>query len=114
MKIIFWAVTKAVEFATIQNDKICCGFVGTSVKDAGVVINPSMDGNVTCTILALNASDDENCRVSVFATDDFDIVDGETLTDKEAGIRYIFEFSNPPQMKLYTTEKTVWFFTKTK
>lgn len=98
-------VTKAVEFATIQNDKVYSGFVGTSVKDTGVVINPNMDGNVTSTILALNASDGENCRVSIFATDEFDVVDDKTLTDNEAGIRYIFEFSNPPQMKLYTTEK---------
>lgn len=104
------AVAKAVEFATIQNDQVCCGFVGISSKNTGVVLNPSTDEsstNTTSTILALNESDGVNCRVSVFAADEFEVVDGKTLVDKEAGIRYNFEFSDPPQMILYSTENIV-------
>jgi len=101
------AVTKAVEFATIQNNKICSGFVGKSAEGTGVVINPNMDGNDPRTILALNDKGSGNCRVSIFAADEFKVIDGKTLVDEEAGIRYSFNFADPPQFELYSTEKIV-------
>lgn len=101
------AVTKAVEFATIRNDEICSGFVGKSAEGTGVVFNPDMNDKDPRTILALNNEDGGICRVSLFVADEFKIVDNKTLVDEEAGIKYIFNFSNPTQIELYTTEKIV-------
>lgn len=101
------AVTKAVEFATIQDGKLCSDFVGTCAKGAGIVFNSDFDPNDPKTMLALNSEDKSSCRVSVFADDEFNVIDKETLTDDKAGIKYTFNFSDPPQMELYTAEKLV-------
>lgn len=101
------AITKAVQFIIIQNDELFDSFVGVCAKDTGIVFNPDLDSNDPKTMLALNPDDGTPCLVSVFAADDFNVVDGKTLTDDELGIKYTFNFSDPPQMKLYTTEKIV-------
>ena len=98
-------VTKAVEFAVIQKDRLCGGFVGTSAAGTGVTMNPNMDWSDYRTILAPNTSDGERCRLSVFAADEFTVIDGKTLTDEEAGIEYTFDFSDPPPFELYAAEK---------
>ncbi len=98
-------VTKAVEFATIMNDEINTGFVGLSKKGTGIYLNRNPDVNDPTTMLDVNSEDDELCSVSVFAADEFKVIDGKTLVDEEAGIKYTFNFSDPPQFELYTTEK---------
>lgn len=100
------AVTKAVEFAMIRNDELFDSFVGVCAKDTGIILNHDLDPNDPKTMLALNSEDDARCRVSVFAADEFKIADKKTLTDDIAGIKYTFNFSDPPQMEFYTVEKS--------
>lgn len=99
------SVKSAVEFATIQNDEVCTGFVGVSEKGTGVVLNPDTDRSESGPLLVLNPEDGANCRISVFEADKFNIVDSKTLSDEAAGIKYTFNFSDPPQFELYTSEK---------
>lgn len=99
------SVKSAVEFATIQNDEVCNGFVGVSEKGTGVVLNPDTDRSESDPMLVLNPEDGANCRISVFESDKFNIVDSKTLSDEAAGIKYTFNFSDPPQYELYTSEK---------
>ncbi len=96
-------VKNAVEFATIQNNEVCTGFVGISEKGTGVILNP--DGGTFQTSLILNTEDGAHCRMSTFAADKFKIVDNKTLCDEEAKIKYSFDFSDTPKMELYTAEK---------
>ncbi len=98
-------VTKAVQFATIVNDEINAGFVGLSQKGTGISLNSDPDVNDPNTMLDKNSEDDARCRISVFAADEFKVIDSKTLVDEEAGIKYTFNFSDPPQFELYTTEK---------
>ncbi len=55
--------------------------------------------------LVTNTEDDSLSLISIFAADEFKVIDGKTLVDEEAGIRYTFNFSDPPQEYQYTTEK---------
>ncbi len=98
-------VKKAVEFATIQNDKVCTGFVGISEIGTGVCYNLHNDSGKFTNMLIVNTEDGIPCRMSIFAADEFKIVDSKTLCDEEANIKYTFEFSDPPKMELYTAEK---------
>lgn len=98
-------VTKTVDFVTIQNNNLCNGFVGVCAKDTGVIINPELDVNNPNTILVLNQEEGRKCGVSIFAADEFKVIDGKTLVDEKAGIKYTFNFSDLPQQELYTTEK---------
>lgn len=100
-------VTKAVEFATIQNDELYDSFVGVCAKDTGIILNPDLDPNDPNTMLVLNSEDGARCRVSAFSANEFKIADRKTLFDEEAGIKYTFNFSDPPQMELYTVEKII-------
>lgn len=99
------AVTKAVEFAVIGNEGINSGFAGAFEEGLGVMLNPDGDAANSETMLTVNDADGETCRVGIFQSDEFTAVDGKTLVDKEAGIRYLFHFSDPLQFELFTAEK---------
>ncbi|MDE5590290.1 MAG: hypothetical protein K2J60_14320 [Acetatifactor sp.] len=98
-------VMTAVEFAVIQNNEFYSGFVGFFEEGLGVMLNPDGDGTKPGTMLALNNADNAVCRMGIFSSDEFAVVDGKTLIDEEAGIRYTFDFSNPLPFELYTGEK---------
>lgn len=95
-------VTKMVEFVMLMDNEIYDGFVGLCQKGTGVVLNEAQDADA---VFTLNDEDNERCRVSVFEAEEFKLTDKNTLVDEEAGIRYVFSFTNPPQMELYTVEK---------
>ncbi|MCM1191267.1 MAG: hypothetical protein NC123_06335 [Butyrivibrio sp.] len=99
------AVKTAVEFAVLQDDELLYGFVGVFEEALGVMLNPGGDGTKPGTLLALNSADNGVCRVGIFSSDEFKVVDGRTLLDEEAGIRYIFDFSDPLPFELYTVVK---------
>lgn len=99
-------VTTSVEFAVIQDNELCYGFVGVFEEGLGVRLNPDGDGAKPGTMLAVNSTDKSVCRVGVFSSDEFTVVDGKTLVDEEAGIRYTFDFSDPLPFELYTVERT--------
>ena len=98
-------VKKVVEFATIQNNKLFTDFVGVSDMGTGAILNPDTRDSKPSTTLVLNSEGYTYCRKSIFAADEFKVVDNKTLLDEEAGIKYTFEFSDPPIMELYTAEK---------
>lgn len=98
-------VINAVEFAVIQNDKFNSGFAGVFEEGLGVMLNPDGDEAKPNTMLALNSAEYRICRVGIFGADEFKVVDGKTLFDEEAGVRYIFNFSDPLPFELYTAEK---------
>lgn len=100
-------VKKAVEFATIQNDEVCTGFIGISEIGTGVCLNLNDDSGKPENKLIVNTKDGDHCRMSIFAADEFKIVNSKTLCDEELDIKYTFEFSDPPKMELYKTEKAV-------
>lgn len=98
-------VMTAVEFAVIQDNELLYGFVGVFEEGLGVMLNPDGDGTKPGTMLALNSADNGTCRAGIFSSDEFTVADGKTLIDEEAGIRYIFDFSDPLPFELYTAEK---------
>lgn len=98
-------VAKAVEFSTIQDGEAFGGFVGIFEKDTGITLNSNADASKAGTLLATNSENGARCRVGICSGDEFVVVDKKTLEDKEAGIRYTFQFSNPPQGELYTAGK---------
>lgn len=97
-------VKKAVDFAVIRNNELCTGFLGISGKETGIVLNTNRSSNKLSTILALNSEDGEACLLSTFSADEFEVLDNKTLLDKEAGIKFTFDFL-APMGELYTTEK---------
>lgn len=98
-------VVTAVEFAVIQEDEFCSGFTGVFEEGLGVMLNPDGDGSRPSTMLSLNSTDQEVCRMGIFGSDEFIAADGKTLIDEEAGIRYTFDFSDPLPFELFTAEK---------
>ncbi len=100
-------VTKAVEFVSLQNDEIGDGYVGVSEKGTGVAYNSDPDDTVPWNYTALIPNDEDGtyCRLSLFEAEEFKITDPNTLVDEEAGIKYTFDFCDPPKMELYTAEK---------
>lgn len=97
-------VTKAVEFAVIKDDKLYADFTADSKAGTGVSINPDNSGGDLSKMLIVN-TEDNTCRLSVFAADEFTVTDKTTLTDADAGIKYTFNFTDFPQAQLYSTEK---------
>lgn len=95
-------VKNAVEFATIQNSKLLTGFISISDKDTGIILNPN--GTSNNNMLILNP-EKGNCRVNIFSAEEFDIINEKTLIDNSAGIEFVFDFSDPSKMELYTAKK---------
>lgn len=97
-------VKTAVEFAVLREDTFYEGFVGMCDEGIGVMLNPD-HATRPATMLVLNNADNGVCRMGIFGSDEFTAVDGRTLIDEEAGIRYTFDFSDPLPFELYTAEK---------
>ncbi len=94
-------VTKAVDFATIQNDEVHNDFVGVCEMKTGIELNTETTGYKDA--LVKNKSNYDKCRASVFSADEFSVVNGNQLFDSELNIRYNFTFSDPPATELYST-----------
>ena len=97
-------VTKAVEFAVIKDDELYSDFIADSKAGTGVIINIDNESGDLSKMLTVNSSD-STCRLSVFSADEFTVTDKNTLTDKDAKIKYTFSFTNFPQAVLYSAEK---------
>lgn len=97
------SVRKAAEFAVIKDGELYSGFAGVCEAGTGIVLNPSEEEREKGDPLALN-TDKAVCRVCVFSAEEFEIEDSTTLVDREAGIRYSFDFSDPVKMELYRAE----------
>lgn len=93
-------VTKAVDFATIQNDEVCDGFVG--VCAAGTGVEPNTETTSYKNALVINKSNYTKCRASIFSADEFSVVNDDQLIDNELKISYNFTFSDPPAAELYS------------
>ena len=98
-------VMTAVEFAVIRDNEFCSGFVGVFEEGLGVMLNFDGDGTKPGTMLMLNSTDNQICRMGIFSSNKFTVADGKTLIDEEAGIKYTFDFSDPLPFELYTAEK---------
>ncbi len=105
-------VEKILMFATIQNEEVENGFVGVAYDLMGV----GLSGQVTdyTQIYPSSAFKIESVAVSrekrlyrtfIFGSEEFKIVDGQTLVDEEAGVKYTFDFSDPMLFERYTAEK---------
>lgn len=105
-------VEKAMMFATIQNGMVENGFVGSTCDPIGVGITSKVkDGKQ---IYLSSGFENESDAISgekhlyrtfIFGSEEFEVVDGQTLVDKDAGIRYRFDFSDPTLFERYTAEK---------
>lgn len=98
-------VTKAVEFAVIENGELNSGFAGVFEAGLGVMQNLEGDTARPETMLTVNSTDSATCRVGIFEADEFTITDGKTLVDEAAGIRYVFDFTVPLQFELFAAER---------
>lgn len=101
-------VEKAMMFATIQNGAVDNGFVGSACDPIGVGLTSKVvDGKqIYLTSGSENKSDETNrYRAFIFGSEEFEVVDGQTLVDKDAGIRYKFDLSDPTLFERYTAEK---------
>lgn len=94
-------VTKAVDFATIQNDEVFDDFVGTCT--AGTGIEPNAEATGYKNSLVLNKSSYAKCRASIFSADEFSVVNDNQLVDNDLNICYNFTFTDPPNAELYST-----------
>lgn len=95
-------VTKAVDFATIQNDEVCDEFVGVCAEGTGVEPNTENAGYKNA--LVLNTGNYTKCRASIFSADEFSVVNDNQLVDNDLNISYNFTFTDPPVMELYSTK----------
>lgn len=106
-------VEKALMFATIQNEEVDNQFVGATTDPIGVEITSKViDGKQIYLSSGLggdgtpvNGEEKHNYRLFVFGSDEFKVVDGRTLVDEEAGIKYTFDFFGPTLFERYTAEK---------
>ncbi len=87
-------VTKAVEFASLQNDEIRCAAGGVMERGTGVDFKSDPHESFCIDMLAPN-KEDGVCYLSIFEADEFTISDSNTLVDEEAGIKYTFDFCAP-------------------
>lgn len=92
-------VEKALMFVTIQNEEVGYGFVGATYDPIGVEITGKISESA-----AMNG-EKHRYPVFIFGSEEFEVVDGQTLVDKEAGIKYTFDFSDPTLFERYTAEK---------
>lgn len=92
-------VKKAIDFAIIHNNELTSGFFALSGKGTGIVLDSYGDF-----FLGLNSKRGEVCRMSIFSADEFEVLDSKTLLDNAAGIKYTFNFSDPPKTELYVAE----------
>ncbi len=95
-------VTKAVDFATIMNDEVYCGFLGKAVEGTGITV--SADLNDFRKTLVPSGENEELCRLSTFSADEFTALDGTRLFDGDKNMIFNFSFADPPVMELYSTE----------
>jgi len=94
-------IRSAVNFATIQNGEVCDGFAGVCVEGTG--LEPDED---TSSKIPVKVNGEKSvCRVALCAADEFKVLDGKTLADEAAGIKYTFDFREEPQFELFTAEK---------
>ena len=94
-------IRSAVNFATIQNGEVCDGFAGVCVEGTG--LEPDED---TSSKIPVKANGEKSvCRVALCAADEFKVLDGKTLADEAAGIKYTFDFREEPQFELFTADK---------
>lgn len=94
-------VMSAVDFAVIQDDELLYGFVGVFEEGLGVELNSESSDEPAAMLVQAGGV----CRVGIFSSDEFVAADGNTLVDEKAGIRYIFDFSDPLPFELYTVER---------
>ncbi len=95
-------VTRSVDFATIQNDEVCDGFIG--VCDAGTGVELNAETTNYKDVLVINKSNYTKCRTSIFSADEFSVVNDNQLLDSELNITYNFNFSDSPATDLYSTK----------
>lgn len=99
-------VEKAMMFATIQNGMVENGFVGSACDPIGVELTSKVvDGKQIYLTLGSESEETHRYRAFIFGSEEFEVVDGQTLVDKDAGIRYKFDFSDPTLFERYTAEK---------
>ncbi len=94
-------ITKTVDFKMIMDSEIWPCY-GKAQKGTGVDFNLEGEWDER---LVTNTEDDFFSELCIFAADEFKVIDNKTLVDEEAGIRYTFNFSDPPQEFQYITEK---------
>lgn len=99
-------VKQVVEFVQVGDNETNSGQVGICEAGTGVGNNPDGSTSDESTMLRINPEDGALCRISSCAADKFKVVDGKTLLDEDAKIKYTFSFADPPQFELYTAEKT--------
>ncbi len=99
-------VKQVVEFVQVGDNETNSGQVGICEAGTGVGNNPDGSTSDESTMLRINPEDGALCRISLCAADKFKVVDGKTLLDEDAKIKYTFSFADPPQFELYTAEKT--------
>ncbi len=96
-------ITKTVDFTMIMDSEIWPCY-GKAQKGTGVDFNLEGEWDER---LVTNTENDFFSLLSIFAADEFKVIDSKTLADEEAGIKYTFNFSDPPQEYQYTTEKII-------
>ncbi len=103
-------VKNFVEFFDIYKEALCGGHVNIHAPKTGVVLTGGPDiklsrgehddtfpGVDTTGIVA------DACRLGTFTAEEFTIIDSKTLEDTAAGVRYNFNFTDPPEAMLYST-----------
>ncbi len=95
-------VDKAVQFSMIWDEKTLGGFLGDFDAGLGVVFNrePAPDRKELVT-----NPEPERWRVGLFSSDEFEVIDDKTLVDKDAGIKFTFDFADDPRDSLFTSQK---------
>lgn len=94
-------IRSAVNFATIQNGEVCDGFAGVCVEGTGL----EPDEDTSSKLPVMTNEEKVTCRVALCAANEFNVLDGKTLADEAAGIKYTFDFREEPQFELFTAEK---------
>ncbi len=89
-------IENSINFYEIYNDTLSGDYINKYAPGTGITGEES--GN-----LMPNTEDGYSCRYGTFTAEEFTIIDNKTLEDTAAGVRYNFNFTDPPEAMLYST-----------
>ncbi len=94
-------IKSTVNFVPLYNGEVWDGSVG--VCEAGTGLN--MNEDTSARIPVMVNKEQSKCRVALCSGGKFTVIDGKTLVDETAGIKYTFDFQDEPQFEFFTAEK---------